>query len=35
MAATPDAALTTHLLSMERADWPKLCAMFKARDAKA
>ena len=26
--------LTTHLLSNERADWPKLHDMFKARDAK-
>ena len=25
--------LTTHLLSIERADWPKLHDMFKARDA--
>ena len=24
-----------HLLSIERADWPKLHDMFKARDAKA
>ena len=24
---------TTHLLSIERADWPKLHDMFKARDA--
>ena len=27
--------ITTHLLSVERADWPKLHDMFKARDAKA
>ena len=27
--------LTTHLLSIERADWPKLHDVFKARDAKA
>ena len=27
--------LTTHLLSIERADWPQLHDMFKARDAKA
>ena len=27
--------LTTHLLSIERADWPKPHDMFKARDAKA
>ena len=27
--------ITTHLLSIERADWPKLHDMFKARDAKA
>ena len=26
-------SLTTHLLSIERADWPKLHEMFKARDA--
>ena len=26
--------VTTHLLSVERADWPKLHDMFKARDAK-
>ena len=26
--------LTTHLLSIVRADWPKLRDMFKARDAK-
>ena len=25
--------VTTHLLSIERADWPKLHDMFKARDA--
>ena len=25
--------ITTHLLSIERADWPKLHDMFKARDA--
>ena len=25
-------SLTTHLLSIERADWPKLHAVFKARD---
>ena len=25
--------LTTHLLSIERADWPKLHVMFKADDA--
>ena len=25
--------LTTHLLSIERTDWPKLHDMFKARDA--
>ena len=28
-------ALTTHLLSIERGDWPKLIDMFNARDAKA
>ena len=28
-------ALTMHLLSIERADWPKIHDMFKARDAKA
>ena len=28
-------SITTHLLSIERADWPKLHYMFKARDAKA
>ena len=27
--------LTTHLISVERVDWPKLHDMFKARDAKA
>ena len=27
--------MTTHLLSIERVDWPKLHDMFKARDAKA
>ena len=27
------ACLTTHLLSMERADWSKLHDMFKARGA--
>ena len=27
--------MTTHLLSIERADWPKLHYMFKARDANA
>ena len=26
--------ITTHLLSMERSDWPKLHDMFKASDAK-
>ena len=26
---------TTHMLSIERADWPRLHDMFKARDAKA
>ena len=26
--------VTTHLLSIERADWPKLREVFKARDAK-
>ena len=29
----PDTSITTHLLSIERADWPKLHDMFKARDA--
>ena len=27
--------ITTHLLSTERDDWPKLHDMFKARDAKS
>ena len=27
--------ITTHLLSIERADWPKLHEMFKARDITA
>ena len=30
-----DNRLTMHLLSIERADWPKLHDMFKARDATA
>ena len=29
-----DKYLTTHLLSIERADWLKLREMFNARDAK-
>ena len=29
-----DNVLTTHLLSVERVNWPKLHDMFKARDAK-
>ena len=30
-----DQSLTTHLLPIERADWPKLHDMFKAREAEA
>ena len=30
-----DWKITTHLFSIERADWPKLHDMFQARDAKA